>query len=288
MKVLLAMDSSAGSQAALDEVASRPWPVGTAVEVLNVVEPAHLWTFSETAEVTIQRSKELVERAASQLRSRGLETIGVSSSGDPKTVILDHAKTIGADFVVVGSHGTSAVARFLLGNVATAVVRYAPCSVDVVRGPARGSARKILLATDGSASSQAAARSIAARPWPPGTEIRVLSVVEFLVSTAQALFEPPFVQSEQLETLRAEAMKHAQDAVAGAVEILRATGLDVSESVSVLLEGPMRVILADAKQWGADRIVMGSHGRRGIDRFLMGSVSEGVAMHAECSVEVIR
>jgi nucleotide-binding universal stress UspA family protein len=287
MKVLLAIDTSAASQAALDEIAARPWPPDTHVEVLNVVEPAHLWTFSETAEGVLGRSRELVERAREKLRSHGLETAGVSLSGDPKAVILDHAKTIAADFVVVGSHGTSAVTRFLLGNVAAAVVRHAPCSVEVVRGGARG-ARKILFATDGSASSEEAARSIAARPWPPGTEIRILSVVEFYVATIQALFEPPFVESEQLENLRAGAMKHAQDAIAGSSAILSTTGLAVSESVSVLLDGPKRVILQDAKDWGADLIVVGSHGRRGIDRFLMGSVSEGVATHAECSVEVIR
>jgi nucleotide-binding universal stress UspA family protein len=289
MKVLLAMDSSAASQAALDDISARPWPAGTSLEVLNVVEPAHLWTVSETAESVLGGSRELVERAKDQLHSRGLEAVGVSSSGDPKAVILDHAKSIGADFVVVGSHGGSVVARFLLGNVAAAVVRYAPCSVEVVRSPVLGNnARKILLATDGSASSEAAARSIAARPWPGGTEIRVLSVVEFYVPTIQALFEPPFVKSEELETLRGEAMKHAQDAIAGAEAILTAAKLSVSESVSILLDGPKRAILKDAKEWGTDLIVVGSHGRRGIDRFVMGSVSEGVATHAECSVEVIR
>jgi len=284
MKVLLAIDGSTASQTALDEVAARPWPAGTSVEVLNVVEPAHLWTFSETAEVVVQRSKELVDRAVAQLGARGLETTGVSPSGDPKTTILDQAKTIGADFVVVGSQGVS---RFLLGSVAAAVVRYAPCSVEVVRGHCSG-ARKILLATDGSASSLSAARAVASRPWPEGTEVRVLSVVEFWVSTMQALFEPPFVQSEQIETLRADAMKHAEEAVASAEAALSAAGLNVTESISVLLSGPKMVILEEAKEWGADLIVVGSHGRQGIDRFLMGSVSEAVATHAECSVEVIR
>jgi nucleotide-binding universal stress UspA family protein len=43
-----------------------------------------------------------------------------------------------------------------------------------------------------------------------------------------------------------------------------------------------------ADLWGADLIVVGSHGRRGVDRYLMGSVSEAVALHAHCSVEVVR
>jgi nucleotide-binding universal stress UspA family protein len=51
---------------------------------------------------------------------------------------------------------------------------------------------------------------------------------------------------------------------------------------------PRGVILDTAKTWGADLIVLGSHGRRGLDRLLLCSVSEAVAIHARCSVEVIR
>jgi len=47
-------------------------------------------------------------------------------------------------------------------------------------------------------------------------------------------------------------------------------------------------ILDVAKAWGVDLIVLGSHGRHGWDRLLMGSVAESVALHAHCSVEVIR
>jgi nucleotide-binding universal stress UspA family protein len=291
MKVLLAVDRSSASQAAIDEVSVRPWPAGSPVEVINVMEPSHLWSVSETAEEGIVLSEELVSRAVAQLQTHGLEASGVSLFGHPKTVILDRAETDGADWVVVGSHGVSAVTKFLLGNVAAAVVRYAPCSVEVVRakpGRVPGAGKRILFATDGSETAALATSSIAGRPWPEGTEVRVFSVVEFFLPRMQALFEPPFIQSEQVETLRADAMKHAQEAVTSAAGVIAAAGLKVSESVSVLLGGPKKVILEEATEWGADLIVLGSHGRHGIDRFLMGSVSEGVATHADCSVEVIR
>jgi nucleotide-binding universal stress UspA family protein len=48
------------------------------------------------------------------------------------------------------------------------------------------------------------------------------------------------------------------------------------------------MIFQEAAEWGADLIVAGSHGRRGASRFLLGSVSEPVAFHAKCSVEIIR
>jgi nucleotide-binding universal stress UspA family protein len=272
------------------EIAARPWPPKSCAEVINVVEPAHLWTASQTAEEAVRLSADLVARSAEELRGAGLEATGISLRGDAKRVILDRAQETGADFVFVGSQEASALTRFLLGNVAAAVLSHAPCSVEIVRsreGKPPG-VHKILLATDGSEFSDRAARSIAERPWPAGTEVEVLSVVEMSIGTAQALFEPPYVDDHQFETSREEAMQRAQTAVSGAVEILSKSFPKVTESISVLLDGPKAVVIAEAERSGADLIVVGSHGHRGIERFVLGSVSQGVALHARCSVEVIR
>jgi nucleotide-binding universal stress UspA family protein len=91
-----------------------------------------------------------------------------------------------------------------------------------------------------------------------------------------------------LEELMESATKHAEDAVENARKILKAANLQVLDSKPVPI-GDSRVLLLDlAKEWNADLIVLGSHGRRGMDRMLMGSVSESVAIHAHCSVDVIR
>jgi nucleotide-binding universal stress UspA family protein len=285
MKILLAMDTSSASQTALAEVTARPWAAGSSFEVLSVVEPSHLWTTSEAAEQAPRRAQDVVELAVQGLRAKGLDATGGVSEGDPKTVILDRAQSSAVDFVVVGSHGASVITRFLLGNVASTVLRYARCSVEIIRGIR---ASKVLLATDGSDSSNLAARSIADRPWPAGTEVRVLNVVELTLPTTRALLEPPFADEALKESFREEAMKKSQAAVASARQILSGTGLEVSESISVLLTGPKSLILDEATDWGAGLIVLGSHGRQGVDRFLLGSVSEAVALHASCSVEVIR
>src|SRR5262249_33079535 len=131
--------------------------------------------------------------------------------------------------------------------------------------------------------------SIAERPWPPGTEFHILSKVELSLSPLRAAFEPPFADSAAMEKLRGEAMKRAQDAIMAAEQVLTDTGcLNTSEAVSVLLSSPQNVILEEARNWNADLIVVGSHGRSPISRFLLGSVSEAIALHAPCSVEVIR
>ena len=247
-----------------------------------------MWTVSQTAEEAMRLSAALALEATEELKGQGLEASGLSLQGDPKRVILDRAQETKPDFVFVGSQGGSELARFILGNVSSAVVRHAPCSVEIVRAHKLPGVHKILLATDGSEFSERAGRSIAERPWPAGTEIEVISVVELVLGTAQAWLEPPYVDSAQLEPLRVEAMQRAQDAVATAVEILSKAFPKVSESISVLLNGPKAIIIEEADKTGADLIVVGSHGHRGMERFMLGSVSETVALHAHCSVEVIR
>lgn len=83
-------------------------------------------------------------------------------------------------------------------------------------------------------------------------------------------------------------LEEAKKAVTAGVEILSRTGIAASAEVPVFEDRTHRVILHEAEVWGADLIVVGSHGRSGFDRMIMGSISEAVALHARCSVEVIR
>lgn len=288
MKILLAMDFSPASETALFAVACRPWPAGSSAEVLHVLETSGILDDSVIEEME-RRAQTMVQGACERLCAEGLAAEPVILRGDPKSVIVERAAEIGAAFVFLGSHEKSGLARILLGSVAQNVLRHARCSVEVVRGvppPERGMA--VLLASDGSECSMLAAKSIAERPWPKDTEVRILSVVELVLTTMQAAFEPPFADAETVETLRENAMKRAQDAIAEAEKTLAETGLKTSEDISVLVDPVKQVILDEASKWGADLVVVGSHGRHGVDRLLMGSVSEAVAIHATCSVEVIR
>ena len=288
MKILLALDASPASKAALETVAARPWPAGSQVEILTVVNALEPWALAVIAEEMKANARQLVDAAAARLRSEGLSAEAAVGEGDPKQVILDRAASLGADLIVVGAHGLTALEQFLLGSVSKAVLRFAPCSVDIVRDTPTGTALKVLLAVDGSEPSQSAAESLAARPWPPGTEIRVLGAVELGMSALQAAFEIPALDAKHLETQRAAAMQRTEDAIDSALKTLEAAGLTTSESISVLDQAPKEIILQEAAAWPADWIVLGSHGSSGLSRFLIGSTSEAVATHATCSVEVVR
>ena len=110
----------------------------------------------------------------------------------------------------------------------------------------------------------AAAEALAGRPWPEGTEFRIVTVEEpWLIRPASTILN-----------------------INSAEEVLASAGLKAT--ASVLAGNPKEVILEEAKKWNADLIVVGSHGQRGFKRLLLGSVSEAVAMNAHCSVVVVR
>jgi len=283
MKILLAVDSSAASEIAVAEVINRPWPQGTSVEVVSATDVYSVWDAPAVAEAMFQAADQAVKSAAQRVIAAGIACTSHVLSGDPRAMVVDYAAESGADLVVVGSHEASSAVRFLLGSVARAVVRHAPCSVEIVRPRSGSGAMKVLLATDGSDCSLDAARSIASRPWPAGSEFRVVSVVELSGTPYVAYLDP-----KAMEDLRGQAMKHAEDAVTAAEQILADAGLNESGTEGIPSASVKEVILTQATEWGADLIVLGSHGRRGAGRFLLGSVSEPVAFHAGCSVEIIR
>lgn len=142
---------------------------------------------------------------------------------------------------------------------------------------------KILIAIDGSDFSQAALKSVIARPWPADTAVKVLHVVEppsLLMGREMGGYDPEF------EMVWKALREQAKDMVEKAAEKLREAHFTTSTE---LVEGdPKSKIIDAAKEWHADMIVLGSHGRSGFSRFLMGSVSQDVVRHAHCSVEIIR
>lgn len=144
---------------------------------------------------------------------------------------------------------------------------------------------KVLLPVDGSPCSRAAVRSVTQRPWPEATQLKVLTVVHARIP---AFFDPFLVgyaaHSDALEAARSDAPR--------LVESVAAEVRDSSPGLSVMTgvrEGePKNLIVAEAREWGADLIVMGSHGYGPVRRFFLGSVAMGVLLHAPCSVEIVR
>ena len=148
---------------------------------------------------------------------------------------------------------------------------------------------RILLAIDDSKFSEAAIQAVRTRARLPGTEVRVVHVIE-----PPALIIPSIVPGSELglwsgpelQSLWQAQRTRAESLLAKAAQALRIPGCEVTTGIE---EGdPKSRIIDLAAAWHADLIVIGSHGRRGLDRFLLGSVSEAVARHSPCSVEIVR
>lgn len=295
MKVLIAIDFSPASERVLDEAATRPWPQGTVFSVVHVVDVQGFARFPALIEAAKREGDRLVKAGTEKLSRTGHKAVSEVIVGFPRRAISEYAKEWHADLIMAGSHSHSAIGRFLLGSVAQGVLRTAPCSLEVVRSVAGGPApsshpMKILVATDGSDCSVAALHSVTKRPWPDGSLFKVLCVEELIVPDGQIAGYPlaSVYPQSLLEELTTQSRDRATSAVKTASETLQSTGMKVLHDHAMPLGEPRAVILDTAKAWGADLIVLGSHGRRGMDRFLLGSVSEAVAIHAQCSVEVIR
>jgi nucleotide-binding universal stress UspA family protein len=133
---------------------------------------------------------------------------------------------------------------------------------------------RILLGIDGSKASEVSVQALLSMKLACNTEVHIMYVVE--------IWDVP----EWLSAARREMWAEARKSIAHASKKLENAGFQVTTATK---EGDPRTILIDAaSEWHADLIMVGSHGRTGLNRLLMGSVSEAIARHAPCSVQIVR
>ena len=143
MKILLAIDDSKFSDAAIQTVIAQAHAKDTEVRVLHVVEPPSLLVGREMGgydpaletvwDEETKRAQALVAKTAETLSSHGMKVTTAVQQGDPKSMIIDASEEWHADLIVLGSHGRKALDRFLMGSTSEAIARHARCSVEIVR-----------------------------------------------------------------------------------------------------------------------------------------------------------
>lgn len=143
---------------------------------------------------------------------------------------------------------------------------------------------KVLIALDDSECSDLAFQTLLERTWPDTAEFRILTVVEPMYPQPYlgGMYMPPAIEAQvEFEKLCRMRVKEKVERMSGALPKNAVNGETVLGPVA-------ECIIDDAKSWGADLVVVGSHGRRGFSRFFLGSVAERVAGYAPCSVEIIK
>ena len=286
MKFLVAYDGSECADAALDDLRMAGLPADAQIKVLSVIEnwlppPSGLEIIEH-----IDRDQEylaLARRGGIRLVSieQGWDVKSESGAGSPATVIIEKADEWGADLIVVGSHGHTALGQFFFGSVSQKVLHEARRSVHVARGRNEepGAPVRLIIGVDGSKSAEAAVEAVAARKWPAGSEARIVNATWATPQITSNSGLGPIIKWIAEEKARVNKM------IDEAVGKLRSTGFRTE--VVVKEEEPKRLLITEAESWGADCIFVGARGMGRIERFLLGSVSSAVAARAHCSVEVV-
>jgi nucleotide-binding universal stress UspA family protein len=189
--------------------------------------------------------------------------------------IIDISEEGNFDLIVMGRRGKSRLEKALVGSVAARVIGHSLTDVLVVPMNASIGWRGILIPTDGSIYSKAAAEKAIGLAKSYEGQLKIVSVVDV---TDEFQSEAPAA----VERL----VKNAKEFAENVKKNAEAQGVSAEAYVK---EGEtFKMIIDIAGETGANLIVMGSHGSTGLKRLLMGSVTEKVIGYAPCPVLVVR
>jgi nucleotide-binding universal stress UspA family protein len=144
LRLLVGVDNSPYSNAAVEAVCRRGWSKGTEVRLLAVVDTVMAIT-PDPAQPSVVKwievgneddwdeVRRLFQPSADCLRSAGLDAAVMIRRGNPTNELLDEAESWGADCIFLGPKGTRGIDRLLMGSVSSAVSARADCSVEIVR-----------------------------------------------------------------------------------------------------------------------------------------------------------
>jgi hypothetical protein len=265
-KLMVATDGSKYSESAIREAISLAKICSSNLIAVSVVKTnlefdSVLPQFVEKAEQEAMKHLESVKARAAK---EGINCITiVSLSEEPYEDIVRHASKNNVDMIIMGTHGKTDIKRLMMGSVTALVIGHAPCNVLVLPLNAKIECKSVLIATDGSRYSEAAASEALGIAKRCGSSLIVISVA---------------ASDEEIVSAKNNVNKVAE---AAEKEDLKTT--------SVVTKGkPYEAIIETSKQKKADLIIVGSHGRTGLARLLMGSVTERVIGHAGAPVLVVK
>jgi nucleotide-binding universal stress UspA family protein len=298
-RILCPVDFSDFSPPALDRAVRLAEWFDARIEVLHVipylpfempvgVAPSYLSDpFEVTAKQRQQAAQSIVDLVAPFLD----ETVPILTKvleGEPWRVILEEAKAVPADLLVIGTHGRSGFEHLLLGSVTERVLRRASCPVLAVGRSAPATRkgplfRRILCATDLTETSPQTLDTALSLASENEAKITLLHVMDALpgdrgTGSPLGISEIGSLRHE----LAVEARTQLRKAVPDSVRIF----CDVTERVET--GRPWSEIIRVAEQTDAELIVMGAHATGAVGQMLFGSTASHVVRRATCPVLIIQ
>jgi nucleotide-binding universal stress UspA family protein len=265
-KLMVATDSSEYSESAIREAINFAKVCSSKLLAVSIVTTNLEFetVVPQIMEKDEKEAREHLESIKNRAAKEGIDCDAiVRLSEEPFQDIVNLAEKYKVNMIIVGTHGRTGLKRLMMGSVTAKVIGHSPCNVLVVPLHAKVECKNVLIATDGSKFSEAAASEALGIAKRCGSSLIVISVAS---SDAEIAL--------------------AKDNVKKVVEAAEKEGIKTMPCVTT--GKPYEAIIETSKQNNADFIIVGSHGRTGLARLLMGSVTERVIGHAEVAVLVVK
>jgi len=299
VRIVLAIDDSVYSKMAIKMLKALQLSANTTITVMTVV-PEHTFLggitidklFSkaldkeETHKAQQNRAASLLQESVDVLKTTDANLESVVYRGKPAEKIIEKAHDMGADLIVLGAKGTSNSSWFPMGSVGQKVMKYAGCSVLLIReGPK--AIRRVFLATDGSDHSDQVARLLFDLPLPKQSQVTLLTALQ---SHTDAMTKTITFERETDRRILGE-LKTAEEKIArNLMNNIKKQFEEQGYKTSLwLLRGePAEEILEAANELNPELIALGAKGLTNAKSVLLGSVAERVARFSKYSVLIVR
>jgi nucleotide-binding universal stress UspA family protein len=298
MKILIPLDGSDHSNAALAFVASRSTLIGRQphIDLLNVqlpIPPSPSRLLGRDAVRSFHRMEAtaVLQPALVRLKKAGITARAKHVVGTPGPAIGRTADKDGADLIVMGSRGRTAFKGLLFGSVTQAVLANCKRPLLLLRTPKAPTRDSLTvgIAVDGSRYGLAAARFVARHRdlFGKAPTLRLIHVVpDMFTLVMPGLADAPmpvFSADQFLASQKAGFDK----AVTPARKLLAKAGLEASE-VCLVGNRPGDEIARYATRSRLDVLVMGSHGHSALQAVTLGSVATSVAARCRTPLLLVR
>jgi nucleotide-binding universal stress UspA family protein len=284
-RILLATDGSEFSEGAIREAIGLAKRCGSKLSALMVIEsnPEYAGIAPQLVEKAERAAREHLETVKARAKLEGVSLdIIVREGEDSFNYIAEEATKNKSTMLIMGRRGRKGLKRLVMGSTTARVIGHSPCSVLVVPRAAQVGFKSIVVATDGSKHSAAAASEAIGIAKRNKSKLTVVSVVPSELMTQADI---DFAMNQR-EHLAEKEMNEAETYAKAVKEAAKNEGVEVQ--AFVMSGKPADVIIETAREKKADLIVLGSHGRTGLEKLLMGSVAERVIVLSSCAVLVAK
>ncbi len=284
-RLLLSSDRSEYSEGAIREAIKLAKRCGSTLTAMTVVERNdELEALApKQVEKSEKEAREHIEAIQARAKKEGVDcTVTVRKAFEPYRVIVEEAEKQKSTMIIMGRRGRKGLARLVMGSSTARVIGHADCNVLVVPRAAQMEFTNILVATDGSKYSAAAASQAIGIAKRNNSALTVISVIPAEIAMPTDV-DLSVVQRERIAN---QEMKEAEANARAVKEAAEKEGVAVRAYVRS--GRPADALVETAKETKASMIVVGSHGRTGLAKLLIGSVAERTIVLAPCAVLVAK